>query len=84
MPLGAVMDATWFTLLDRAVDVLAAGRGLRGRRRERLLGALRLSVDFPTWRTLTSAGLGDRDAADVAATFVAATAEPAQARHRAA
>jgi AcrR family transcriptional regulator len=70
--LGAVMNTTWFAFLDRAVDVLAAGRGLRGRRRQRLLGGLRLAVDFPTWRTLTSSGLGDRDAAAVAATFVAA------------
>ncbi len=71
--LGAIMDATWFALLDRAVDVLAAGRGLRGRRRGRVRGALRLAVDFPTWRSLTASDLGDRDAADVAATFVAAT-----------
>ncbi len=82
--LGAVMDATWFPLLDRAVELLAAGRGLRGRRRERLLGALRLAVDFPTWRTLTSSGLGDGGAADVAATFVAAAADPARAPRRAA
>jgi hypothetical protein len=56
------MDAAWFALLDRAVDVLAAGRGLRGRRRERLL----LAVDFPTWRTLTSSCLDYRGAAEVA------------------
>jgi AcrR family transcriptional regulator len=82
--LGTIMDTTWFALLDRAVEVLAAGRGLRGRRRRRLLGALRLAVDFPTWQTLTSSGLADRDAADVAATFVAATADTAPAQGRAA
>jgi AcrR family transcriptional regulator len=82
--LGAIMDAAWFAFLDRAVDVLAAGRGLRGRRRQRLLGALRLAVDFPTWQTLTSSGLRDHDAADVAATFVAATADAAQGQRRAA
>ena len=82
--LGAIMDATWFALLNRTVDILAAGRGLRGRRRERLLAALRLAVDFPTWRILTSSGLGDRDAADVAATFIAATADAAPAKRRAA
>jgi AcrR family transcriptional regulator len=70
--LGEIMDGTWFALLSRAVDVLAAGRGLRGSRRPRVLGALRLAIDFPTWRTLTGAGLGDRDAAAVAAAFVAA------------
>ena len=72
--LGEIMDATWFALLSHAVDVLAAGRGLRGSRRQRVLGALRLAIDFPTWRTLTAAGLGDRDAAAVAAAFVAASA----------
>jgi AcrR family transcriptional regulator len=71
--LGEIMDRTWFALLERAVEVLAAGRGLRGRRRARVIGALRLAIDFPTWRTLTGSGLGDRDAAVVAAAFVAAS-----------
>jgi AcrR family transcriptional regulator len=71
--LGEVMDATWFALLARAVEVLATGRGLRGARRRRLVGALRLAVDFPTWRTLTDSGLDDADAASVAAAFVKAT-----------
>jgi AcrR family transcriptional regulator len=70
-PLGEIMDATWFALLERAVEVLAAGRGLRGRRRERVRAALRLAVDFPTWRTLTAGGLADRDAAEIGARFVA-------------
>jgi AcrR family transcriptional regulator len=73
--LGRVMDATWFAFLARAVETLAAGRGLRGARRSRVLGALRLALDFPTWRTLTESGLSDRHAADVAAAFVAATAD---------
>jgi AcrR family transcriptional regulator len=69
-PLGEIMDTTWFSLLDRAVEVLAAGWGLRGGRRRRLAGAVRLAVDFPTWRTLTDQGLDDADAAAVAAAFV--------------
>ena len=72
--LGEIMDSTWFPLLDRAVEVLAAGRGLRGNGRRRAVGALRLVVDFPTWTTLTRSGLTDEDAADVAAAFVAASA----------
>ena len=70
--LGTIMDETWFPLLDRAVEILAGGRPVRGRRRGRLVAALRLAVDFPTWRTLTASGLADADAADVAAAFVAA------------
>jgi len=73
--LGEVMDGTWFALLARAVEVLAAGRGLGGNRRRRVVGALRLVVDFPTWRTLTGSGLKDDDAARVAAAFVAASAD---------
>lgn len=85
--LGEIMDATWFALLDRAVDLLAAGRGLRGARRDRVRGALRLAVDFPTWRTLTSNGLDDGVAAGVSATFVEAVAaddalRPQEGRHR--
>ena len=72
--LGEIMDSTWFALLDRAVEVLAAGRGLRGNRRHRVVGALRLVVDFPTWRTLTQSGLPDAEAAGVAAVFVTASA----------
>lgn len=71
--LGKVMESTWFALLDRAVSVLAGGRGLRGARKRRVVGALRLVVDFPTWRTLTASGLTDHDAAAVGAAFVAAS-----------
>lgn len=83
-PLGMIMERTWFAFLAHAVEVLTAGRGARGRRRERLLGGLRLAVDFPTWRTLTSSGLADPDAAGVAAAFVAAAAGTAASGRRAA
>jgi AcrR family transcriptional regulator len=72
--LGEIMDASWFPVLGRAVEVLAAGRGVRGARRRRLIGALRLALDFPTWRTLTGSGLDDEEAAGVAAAFVTASA----------
>jgi AcrR family transcriptional regulator len=71
--LGRIMDTTWFELLDRAVEVLAAGWRVRGARRRRLSGALRLALDFPTWRTLTDEGLDDTEAATVAAAFVKAS-----------
>lgn len=72
--LGAIMDSAWFALLDRAVDMLARGRGLRGGARRRVRGALRLAIDFPTWRTLTASGMSAAEAADVAAAFVGASA----------
>jgi AcrR family transcriptional regulator len=68
--LGTIMDETWFALLDRAVGVLAAGWGARGRRRTRLDGALKVSIDFPTWRTLTGAGLSEAEAVEAGAGFV--------------
>jgi hypothetical protein len=62
------------TVLDRAVEVLAAGSGLRGSRRQRVIAALRLVLDFPSWRTLTQSGLADAQAADVAAAFLRVSA----------
>jgi AcrR family transcriptional regulator len=82
--LGAIMDETWFALLDSAVDVLAAGRGARGRSRERLRAALRTAIDFPTWRSLVRAGLADREAAGVAAGLVSAALAGPPARRAAA
>jgi AcrR family transcriptional regulator len=67
--LGEIMDGSWFALLDRAADVLTAGRRLRGRPAARIRAALRLALDFNTWSTLTSCGLDDAEAARVAATL---------------
>lgn len=61
-PLGELMEDRWWRRVARMVDTLAAGRRLRGSRRERVRAALRLALDFHTWRTLTRAGL-DRPAA---------------------
>jgi AcrR family transcriptional regulator len=44
-------------------DVLLAGRGLRGARRERARAAIGLAVAFPTWQRLVRVeGLGDAQA----------------------
>ena len=49
--------------LRDAAEVLAAGRGLRGRRRLLLVAALRHALAFPTWRSLTREhGLADDEA----------------------
>ena len=49
--------------LDEAADVLTAGRGVRGRRRELVMGAIRHALAFSTWRSLASNGIGRADAA---------------------
>jgi AcrR family transcriptional regulator len=56
--------------LDEAAEVLAAGRGARGRRRRLLLAALRHAVAFPTWRSLTASGAGRADAAALVTALV--------------
>jgi AcrR family transcriptional regulator len=48
--------------LEEAAEVLAAGRRLRGRRRQLVTGALRHAVAFPTWRSLAANGIGRSDA----------------------
>jgi len=45
--------------------VLVAPWRARGRARTALRAAIALALDFETWRTLTSNGLGDRDAAEL-------------------
>ena len=48
--------------LDEGADVLTAGRGVRGRRRELVTGAIRHALAFSTWRSLASNGIGRADA----------------------
>ena len=60
-PVMAPYHAHW----ERAADVLVAPRRARGRARTALRAAIALALDFETWRTLTSNGLGDRDAAEL-------------------
>jgi AcrR family transcriptional regulator len=49
--------------LEDAAEVLITGRGVRGRRRELLRGALRHALAFSTWRSLSTNGIGRSDAA---------------------
>ena len=59
--------------LDEAHALLLAGRGLRGRARQRVSALLRLAVKFESWRALCrQGGLQDRQAAELMATAVAA------------
>ena len=50
------------TYLDEAAEVLIAGRGVRGRARERVRGALRHALAFSTWRSLSANGIERADA----------------------
>jgi AcrR family transcriptional regulator len=60
--------------LEEAAKVLTVGRPARGRRRELLTGALRHALDFPTWRSLSSNGIGRSDAAKLTTALVEAAA----------
>ena len=61
-PAVAPYHAHW----ARAADVLAAGWGLRGRRRALLRAGIGLALNFDTWRTLTrDQGLGDDQAVEL-------------------
>jgi len=67
-PLADVMKRAWWPMIDDMIRVLAHGRRLRGTRRARVEAALRLVLDFATWRTVGT--LGDEEAARVAAGMV--------------
>lgn len=54
--------------LEEVRRVLTEPIRVRGRRRERVLAAARAAVDFHLWRAL--AGLGDAEAAELAAGLV--------------
>ena len=60
--------------LRDAAEILAAGRGLRGRRRLLLVAALRHALAFPTWRSLTASGVGRQDAVALVTALVEAAA----------
>jgi AcrR family transcriptional regulator len=71
--LGELMEERWFALIASMVEVLAKGRGVRGGRAKRVRAAIRLAVDFSSWRTLTvQGGLADDAAAALAARAVRA------------
>lgn len=69
---AAVMNDLWWPYLRAIVDTLAPGwPGERADEGE-LTAALRLAVDFDTWRLLTGSGLGADRAADLVARMVIA------------
>lgn len=56
--------------LDEAAEVLAAGSGARGRKRQLLRGALRHVLAFSTWRSLSANGIGRPDAVRLSTAIV--------------
>jgi AcrR family transcriptional regulator len=62
--------------LAQVVEILAAGRPTRGRRRRLLTAALRHTVDFHTWRSLTADNQITRSEARVLATALVDAAAP--------
>jgi AcrR family transcriptional regulator len=56
--------------LEEAAQILLADRAARGRRRELLGGALRHTLAFSTWRSLSDNGIVGRDAVKLMAALV--------------
>jgi AcrR family transcriptional regulator len=56
--------------LGEAVEILFAGRQVRGRRRELVRGALRHALAFSTWRSLSTNGIGRSDAVKLTTALV--------------
>jgi len=70
-PLAEVMEQLWSPYVQQIVDTLAAGWP-EDTDRDELTAALRLALDFDTWRLLTGSGLADGAAAGLATRMVTA------------
>lgn len=69
-PLGAIMRARWQPWIQGLVEALALGWTLEPDRRDALRAALRVAVDFHTWRLLDPSGDAHESAAELAARMV--------------
>jgi AcrR family transcriptional regulator len=58
--------------LEDAAETLTSGRQARGRKRQLLKRALRHALAFPTWRSLSTNGIGRTDAAKLITALVEA------------
>lgn len=69
--------APFAVFLTDAAEALAAGRGVRGRRRRVLLAALAHALDFQVWRSLTAGDdIGRAEAVELVTALVEAAAAP--------
>jgi len=56
--LDRLMRERWWRYIDRVTNILLAGRAPGGGERRAVRAALRLALDFNTWRGLTASGMG--------------------------
>jgi len=61
--------------LEKAAKVLTVGRAVRGRHRQLSDGAVRHALEFSTWRSLWSNGIGGSDAVKLVIALVDAAAD---------
>lgn len=78
--LNELMRERWWSPVDRMIDALSSGKIGGDEQNTRLRAAMRVALDFSTWASLTSAGLSDRQAAEIATGFVIMTDALAAAR----
>lgn len=71
-PLDAILRERWWRYVGSVVEILMRGREAQGSRRREIRAAIRLALEFHTWRTLTGAGLSDDAASRVSAALPAA------------
>jgi len=68
--LGTIMDQKWWPAIEGMVEVLFQGFESEGRSNVARRAALRLALDFSTWRTLTRSNLEGENAARLMQRFV--------------
>jgi AcrR family transcriptional regulator len=71
-----IMDGLWSGYVDALVSTLAQGWPARRAKLKALRAALRLAVDFNTWRILRRAGLTHDRAAELAAGMIVGAVPP--------
>jgi AcrR family transcriptional regulator len=75
VPMVAQLFASFHQFLELIVEILARGRGLRGKSRTRVRAAIGHAVTFRTWQQLTGAGgLDDEEAAELMRRLIGAVA----------
>jgi len=72
--LGKILEEKWWPLIDAMIGVLEVGRDVAAAPRRRVRAALRLALDFGTWRTLSNAGLKRQEAVAMMARLVGSSA----------